>query len=98
MNTDKQQQLAAFFAAIISVQFLTSSIADSRQSRISATLASTLAQATTPSAILPAQNLPVPGWLGFATVPATSQHRFPWSPSHRDGQLVIFSEDWAKVK
>ncbi len=98
MNRNKQQQLVALFAAIISVVLLTSSIADSRQPRISATPASTLTQATTPSASLPAQNLPVPGWLGFATVPATSQHRFPWSPSHRDGQLVIFSEDWAKVK
>ncbi len=47
---------------------------------------------------LPAQTLPVPGWLGFATVANQSKPRFPWSPSHPNGQLVIFSEDWVNVE
>lgn len=98
MNKYKQQQLVTCLAAMVSVVLLSGTTAQSRQPRTHLTRASTLAQATTPSTNLPAQKLPIPGWLGFATVPAKSNHQFPWSPSHRNAQLVIFSEDWAKAK
>ncbi|MCI0487353.1 MAG: hypothetical protein L0229_12230 [Blastocatellia bacterium] len=49
----------------------------------------------------------LPGWLGFATVSESDwqdgKTRFNWSPSHPDGQVIIFEEDepsendWAKV-
>ncbi len=98
MNNDKNQQRIACFTAIVSLALLTSGTAESRQPHTNLTPASQLAQTANPSAKFPAQPFPVPGWLGFATVPSKGKHKFFWSPSHRDGQLVIFSEDWAKVK
>ena len=104
MNRPKQHRpvavlVAIGLSAIASTLFLSSGsgTAQSKQARINHTPAST-AETKQTAGNLPTQKLPVPGWLGFATVPADSQHRFPWSPSHRDGQLVIFSDDWAKVK
>jgi len=47
---------------------------------------------------LPPKPFPVPGWLGFASVPANAKHKFPWSPSHPSGQIVIFSDAWSQVK
>lgn len=95
MNRLNLKQRIVFLSAI--ALFLTSGTAQSTQPRINLTPASTPTTKQT-SANLPAQKLPVPGWLGFATVPANSKHRFHWSPSHRDGEVVIFSEDWANVK
>lgn len=47
---------------------------------------------------LPAQQLPVPGWLGFATKPTKNgRFQFPWSPTNASAQIAIFSRDWGKV-
>jgi hypothetical protein len=91
----KQLVPVALFASVAIAVLLTGGTAESEQPRTNLSNTSSLAQA---AANLPAQPFPVPGWLGFATVPPKGKHRFVWSPSHRDGQLVIFSEDWAKVK
>lgn len=88
----------ATLGTIASALLLTSGTAQSNQPKTNLTPASTVGTKQTVTANLPAQKLPVPGWLGFATVPANGIHRYPWSPSHRDGQVVIFSEDWTNVK
>lgn len=57
-------------------------------------------EVTTPEPVyLPNQPLPVPGWLGFGTIPAKDMPRnFPWSPTHSEGQVAIFYQDWSEVK
>ncbi|MEW6497564.1 MAG: hypothetical protein AB1589_34440 [Cyanobacteriota bacterium] len=96
MNRPKQQ-LIAWFVPIVSLLLLTGGIAKSGQLKSHFTPTSKQATKQT-AANLPAQTLPVPGWLGFTTVATQSKPRFPWSPSHPNGQIVIFSEDWANVK
>ncbi|HEY9849066.1 MAG TPA: hypothetical protein V6D28_06390 [Leptolyngbyaceae cyanobacterium] len=50
---------------------------------------------------LPQQKfLPATGWLGLATVVGEGRHKFHWSPSHPNGQMVIFdnAEAWTQVR
>lgn len=60
------------------------------------------AQTPPTTANLPKQPfLPIPGWLGLATIAAGGgTQQYPWSPAHPNGQAVIVSdtEAWAKVK
>lgn len=55
---------------------------------------------TTPEPVyLPNQPLPVPGWLGFGTIPAKDMPRnFPWSPINSEGQVATFYQDWSEVE
>lgn len=59
------------------------------------------AQTPPTTANLPKQPfLPIPGWMGLATIAGGGRQQYPWSPAHPNGQAVIVSdtEAWAKVK
>lgn len=96
MNKHKQK-LIAWFVPVVSLLLLTGGLAKSGQLQSHFTPASKQATQQT-TANLPAQTLPVPGWLGFSTLANQNKPRFPWSPPHPNGQIVIFSEDWTNVK
>lgn len=95
MISKKYWLLLSISIALITIPFLTTE--RTQQGLESA------ATAQTPSttANLPKQPfLPIPGWLGLATVAGGGRQQYPWSPAHPNGQTVIVSdtEPWMKVK
>jgi hypothetical protein len=57
----------------------------------------TKASAQNSAVVLPPQ-LPVTGWLAFATKSKNNSRDFSWLPVNSQAQVAIFSQDWIKVK
>jgi hypothetical protein len=95
MSNPKQQILftTSLIALIVATPFTINKFS------IPAT-ASNVKIAQTSSTTLPTQ-LPVGGWLAFATKPNNNNFKYPWSPVNTKAQIAIFSDssdDWGKVK
>lgn len=98
MTEQKHWLLLTFLTAAFVFPLLSSEVAQ-HQPNASLVVAQTPPRVTVN---LPPQPFsPAPGWLGFATVvvPQGQIPTFPWSPSHPNGQVVIFAADpWSQVK
>lgn len=97
MIAKKHWLLLTFLTAALAIPLLTTQLTQQQPKN-------SLASAQTPPATtanLPSQPFsPNPGWLGLATVVGQGQRKFPWSPSHPNGQAVIVSDvdAWSPVR